>query len=295
MKNNYVFGLFIILFCVSYVTFCYLKEVDNVDLIDGGVVKDHILKGYSEDIKSREIVSFEYIGGEFSASCKLDGDTLHVKSRGGDSSNRDGSFFILDYEAKNNDILEKLQDVVSKYDISKNNGYEHETAGLPPGLGDSISVLYKSGEKIWKYSNQFPTISSEAAKAIYELFHECAKENSYDFTSAGSNVLLYDDATEDYLQGTWKGKHFGKEYKVIFSKDNVKIYEDNILTDDVNYIIIDGNIVVNKPKDEAHTPKDRYDYEEFNVISTMSKKNDFTIVAYFLKDGYSTCDLLKQK
>lgn len=273
----------------------FSKGDDTVMEVDGGVVKNHRLKGYNEKINSTEIISFEYIGSSFSVSCELNGDILHVKSKGGNSTERDGTYFVLDYDSKSHDILNKLQDVIVKYKINKNNGYEYEVAGLPSGLGDTISVLYKSNEKIWKYSNQSPTISDEAVKEIYDIFHECALDNSYDFTSAGSNVLLYDDATKDYLQGTWKGSHFGKKYTIIFAGDNVKIYEDDKLTDDTNYVIIDGSVVSCELKDGVQLANTRHDYKEFSVISTISKKNSFTIVAYFMKDGYSTCDLLKQE
>ena len=138
-------------------------------------------------------------------------------------------------------------------------------------------------------------IPKEAEDEIYEVFHKNAIENGYDFTSEKSNVELYNDATKEYVQGTWKGKHFGSEYKVEFNGTKIKIYKDGKLTDEGWYKIIDGDIVNDKPKKGVTIPKDRSDYEEFSDISIMKKKNDFTITMYFMKDGYSTDDLLKEE
>ena len=270
------------------------KNEDNNELVDGGVVKDGRLPGYSEKINSKNIIKFEY-NGDFKVSCELMDNVLHVTAKGGNSYNRDGTYFKLDYVAKDKNLLVYLQNIIDRYDISKNNGYEHETAGLPAGLGDSISVLYETNEKIWKYSNQSPTISEEAKEAIYDAFKNNARENNLDFTSDGSNTTLYDDATIEYLQGTWKGTHFGREYTVTFNNENVTIYEDNNLIDNVVYKIVEGRIVQNKLKEGKTNSKDYHDYEEFSVISIMAKKNDFTLTAYFMKNSYSTCDLIKQK
>ena len=270
-----------------------MENIEN-EVIDGGVVKDGRLPGYSELINSKNIIKFEY-NGEFKASCEKDDNGLHVKSTGGSAYNRDGTYFKLDYYISDMSLLSDLQDIIEKNNITKNNGYEHETAGLPAGLGDSISVIYDSGEKIWKYSNQSPTINEEAIKAIYNVFKKYANINNLDFTSDGSNTILYDDATKEFLQGSWKVTHFGREYTVIFSDDLVKIIEDENIIDEAKYTIIDGHIVVNKLKEGIQKGNDYHDYEEFSVISMMSKKNDFTLTAYFMKNSYSTCDLLKQK
>ena len=294
-KNNILIIIVIILFIIGIIVYFKVKGENNMEYIDGGVVKNRRLEGYNEDIKSKEIIKFAYKNGEFDVFCELKDNVLHVKSTGGNYSNRDNSYFKLDYNAKDNSLLNKLQDIIDKYQISKNNGYEYEVSGLPEGYGDTINVLYKSNEKIYKYSNQSHNLNEESIKEIYNVFLECAKENDLDFTTSKSNINVYDDANIDYLQGTWIGTHFGNEYKVVFDKDNVKIYKNNELTDNTKYLIINGDIITDKVKKDVDNHKDRYDYEEFNSLSIMKKKNDFTIVAYFMKDSYSTCDLLKEK
>lgn len=264
------------------------------ELVDGGTTREGRLKGYEEKIYSKDIVSFEYTCGKFKVSLETKDDGLHINSKGGNSYHRDGTYFKLDYVSKTNTILKELQEIIDKFEISKNNGYEHEVAGLDPSISATIKVTYKSKEKIYKYDNQSRIIDEEAENKIYEVFHKNAKENGYDFTSDKSNVELYNDATKEYVQGTWKGTHFGSEYKVIFEGTKIKIYKDGKLTDEGWYKIIDGDIVNNKPKKGVTIPKDKNDYEEFSDISIMKKKNDFTMTMYFMKENYSTDDLIKE-
>ncbi len=273
------------------------KKIFNKEpeVVEGGTVRDNKLDGYEDIIKSKDIVYFEYECGEFKVSCELKGNELNIKSKGGYSNKRDGKYFKLDYNTKELTILKELQTIIDKYNLSKDNGYEHEVAGLPEGLGGTLSVRYKSGEKIWRYDNQSNIIDEQAEKEIYEVFHKSAINNNLDFNSEKSNVELYNDATKEYVQGTWNGKHFGSEYKVVFEGTKIKIYKDGKLTDEGWYRIIDGDIVNNKPKKGVTIPKDRTDFEEFSDISVMRKKNDFTMTMYFMKNSYSTDDLIKEE
>lgn len=265
------------------------------NIICGGVVKDGYLEGYSEIINSKTIISFEYTCGRFYVKCDYDNDKIHVISDGGYSNERDGNYFKLDYKIDNDEIFKELQKIVEKNNISENNGYEHETAGLPPGLGDTIKIEYENGERIYKYSNQRETISEEAQKDIYNLFHKYAKKENLDFNSDGSNVKLYDDADKDFIQGKWKGKHFGDEIEVEFNDNHIKILVNNELTDDTDYIIYEGNIRPNKLKEGKQSANNKNDYEEFIGVSSIRKKNEIMLVAYFTKNSYSTADLIKQK
>ena len=297
MNKKVIYLIFLTIFVIILISFIivFIKKGSNNVQVEDGTVKERKIPGYKDIIKSKDIKTFYYNNSKYILECKKDNNIINVKSEGNYSNERDGNYFKLNYNTKNNNFLNELQIIVDKYNISKNNGYELEVSGLPEGLGDKISIVYESNEKIYKYSNQFYNLEEEVQKEIYNLFLKDAKENGYDFTSNGSNVKLYDDANEEFLQGKWKGKHFGKEYLIEFDKDNIKIYEDGILTDDTKYLIIDGNIVKNKIKEGITNPKSKNDYEEFNTISLLKKKNDILLTAYFLKDSYSTCDLLIQK
>ncbi len=176
--------------------------------------------------------------------------------------------------------------------MSINNGRCVHVDGLPSGLGDTINVEYLSGEKIYKSSNQSKTINIEAINEFYHFFHELVKKDGYDFNSNGSNVKLYDDADCEYLQGTWKGSHFGDDIEVTFKDKNIKIKVNGQLTDDnVEYKIIDGFVQKNKLK-EGTDGSNRYDYFDFEGVQCFSKKNYFTLTGYFHKDGYSSCNLM---
>lgn len=296
-KKLKILSLFLLLILLTLGVTSVFKKIregaNNMLEIDGGVIKNHKLPGYEDKIKSKDIVTFEYTG-DYYVLCEKKNNKLHIVSKGGDVSKRDGTAFKLDYETDNLSFLKTLQKIVEDYEISKNNGYEYEVSGLPSGLGDTIKVVYENKEKIWKYNNQQKTISNKAIDTIYEVFKNEAVKNNYDFTTDKSNQV-YDDATTDYVQGTWIGEHFGTNYKVVFSSNNIKIYENGKLTDDVTYRIIDGSIVVDKLKKGITEGTSKNDYEEFSTISIMKKKNSFTLTAYFMKESYSTCDLLKQK
>ena len=193
-----------------------------------GATNERYLEGYNESIKSNNIISFKYDCSNFRVSCELIDNKLHITSTGGNGSTRDGTAFKLDYNTDNKELLKDLQNIVTKYNLSKNNGHVLEVNGLPSGLGDMLSITYDTKEKIYHYSNQYHTVIDEAANEIYRVFHKTALNNNYDFTTEKSNQVIYDDATEDYLQGKWKGTHFGSEIITIFEKNHIKIYVDNI-------------------------------------------------------------------
>ena len=297
MNKKVIYLIFLTIYVVILISFIivFIKKGSNNMQVEDGTVKERKIPGYKDIIKSKDIKTFYYNNSKYILECKKENNNINIKAEGNYSNERDGKYFKLDYNTKNINFLNEIQSIIDKYNISKKNGYVHEVAGLPSGLGDTISVVYESNEKIYKYSNQFYNLEEEAQDEIYNLFLKDAKENGYDFNSEKSNVKLYDDADENFLQGKWKGTHFGKEYIVEFDNDNIKIYEDEKLIDDTKYIIIDGSIVKNKLKEGITIPKNRYDYEEFNTISILKKKNDILLTAYFMKDSYSTCDLLIQK
>lgn len=87
--------------------------------------------------------------------------------------------------------------------MSSDNGHTIHVNGLPEGYGDELHVKFASGEAILKSSNQTKTISQEAIQEIYNLFRTTAIKSSYDFTTDKSTRPIYDDADEQFLQGTY--------------------------------------------------------------------------------------------
>ena len=248
------------------------------------------LDGYKDEIESKEITSFNYGCTKFSVSCEIKDDKLHLFATGGYSNNRDGKYFKVSLDTEDMSLLGKLQEIIDTYNLSRNNGYTCHVDGIPE-CGDHISIEYASGEKIYKVSNQVPTINGEAAQEIFNAFHRFVHKHGYDFTTKGSNVQLYDDADKEYVQGTWKGTHFGREIVATFTDDKVVITVDGNETDNTTYTIYEGHVTTDKLKDPSKEVSNYHDYEYFNGVSIFSKKNYFTMTAYFMGDSYSTCDM----
>jgi len=255
---------------------------------------ESVMEDCPQEIKSKNIISFYYNkDGEYAVSAKKENDIIHIACNGGGQYNRrDGSLFSIKLDIKDDSIFKDIQSIIDKNnDISENGRCTH-VDGLPPGLGGTIDVIYDSGEKIYKTSNQFPVIRNESTKEYYDLFHELVKKEGLDFTTVGSNIKLFDDADTEYLQGTWKGKHFGSDIEVKFTNNKVSIKVNGEETDkDIEYNIFQGSVTQNKLKDGIDTPTDYHDYEFFNGVSCFMKKNYFTLTGYFLGNSYSTCDL----
>jgi len=161
--------------------FNLFKKKTNNDAICGGVVKDYYLDDYSDNINSNNITSFEYECGDYYLKCFIDNNQLHIISHGGNIERSEVVKFEVDYYSKNNDLLDKLNNIIKENELYKNNGHIHEVGGLPPGLGDKLDIVYDSGEKIHKSSNQYPHIEDKVALEIYNLFRDNAKENGYNY------------------------------------------------------------------------------------------------------------------
>ena len=251
-------------------------------------------KDAPKTIQSDELIKFSYADRKISCFCELTDGELYVRASGGNSSRRDGTKFCVRYRSCTKFLLEKLNNIIKSHELARGNGYHCTVDGLPGGCGDYISAEYKSGETLSMNSNQMPTVGSPAADEIYDAFHEDALKNGFDFNTAGSNVQLYDDADREYLQGKWKGKHFGREIVAVFTGVTAKIFVDGKMTDNCEYTIFQGSVRSNKLKEGRTKAETDYDYEEFEGCSCMRKKNHFTMTCYFMKESYSTCDLYKQ-
>ena len=289
-KNNKVFiTILITVFLISICTvFCFYVVSSRINnnkkktpsTVD--IVKDGRKKGYSEDIKSKNIISFSYSNSEYNFSCDLKNNDLYINSS--------GSNFKIDYISKDKNILTELQNIVDKYKLYVNNGYEKEVSGLPKGYGDTLLVEYDSGEKIWKYSNQIRLVDDKVINEIFEVFHKNALDNGYEF-DLGNN-FTDEGISKEYLQGTWEGKFSNNSYKIEFNNNYLKIYQNDILTDTHIYKIV-GNVVVNfKLKKVIGNIDDYNNYEPFRDIVNIRKENDI-LYAYF--NDYSKCELTKKE
>lgn len=159
------------------------REQDN-DAIDGGVVKRYRLD-VPAIIESTEITEFRctistlavYEPGElgnrvYKLNAVLqDGEVLvnyDWRTRSGDSA-RD------EYRA-DADFMVRLQEIVTTYDLSRNNGYYHTVSGLPNMYGDSLYVIYASGERIDIHDNQSGFLPHDSQLALVKLFGVALEE-----------------------------------------------------------------------------------------------------------------------
>lgn len=67
-------------------------------------------------------------------------------------------------------FMEKLQSIVSEYDLAQYNGRYHVINGLPDMYGAKLDIQYRSGEWIYSYDNEECFIPEKAIFKLAELF-----------------------------------------------------------------------------------------------------------------------------
>ena len=154
----------------------------NTDNIDGGVVTRNQGEDSPKVIESTDIISFncelsfiatvfeeenELEGKVYKMSAALEDGTVKAKM---DWHDRSGNGDKAEFEADVS-FMSKLQEIVSKYDLAKHNGYSHRVSGLPDMYGECIDIKYTSGESIHASDNQSGFLPFEAIKEIVQLFH----------------------------------------------------------------------------------------------------------------------------
>jgi hypothetical protein len=246
---------------------------------------------YGMTIESDEYSDKEILASQMTLKKNPDG-TLNITARGGNmySTRRDGSAFIVDFNTKDNGYTAELNKIIQKYNIARRNGHISHTDGLPSGDGDTLDVTYESAERIYINANNYRILNFYEAYDIYALFKKITRDNGLDFNTAGSNVQLYDDPTIEWLQGSWKGKHFGRDVLAVFKENHIQIFYNGELTDDTDFVIVDGTV---KP---AGKGAENGEYAEFKAVTGFNKKNSFSLSGHVYKNrSSSTFELLKQK
>ncbi len=153
----------------------------NTDNIDGGVVTRNSGEDSPKVIESTDIISFncelsfiatvfdeenELEGKVYKMSAALEDGTVKAKI---DWHDRSGNGDKAEFEADVS-FMSKLQEIVSKYDLAKHNGYTHHVSGLPDIYGDYIDIKYASEESIYESDNQSGFLKAEAAMELIDLF-----------------------------------------------------------------------------------------------------------------------------
>ncbi len=175
----------------------YKKSLEkNTDHIDGGVVKRY-RADMPKVIESQEITEFHCTISLLS-SCDVDDIGHRVYKL--DASVKDGEVFVkydwrdrggkwdkAEYQA-DADFMVRLQEIVTAYDFAKHNGYYHTVSGLPDMYGESLDIVYASGERIYVHDNQSGFLPYEAEKALVFLFGAATKLDNESFSEEDYDV-----------------------------------------------------------------------------------------------------------
>ncbi len=73
-------------------------------------------------------------------------------------------------------FMNKLQEIVARYDLAKYNGYTRTVSGLPDMYGSKLDIIYESGEYIYAHDNEDCFLPMEMMEESVELFMEFCGE-----------------------------------------------------------------------------------------------------------------------
>ena len=162
---------------------CRKRPEKNHDDIDGGVVKRYWAEA-PKVIESTEIATFHC---ELSLFAVCDVDDLGYRVYTLDAERKDDKILVkydwydrqgecdrAEYKA-DADFMANLQEIVSAYDFAQYNGYYHTVSGLPDMYGESLDIVYASGERIYVHDNQSGFLPPEAVRALVNLFGAATK------------------------------------------------------------------------------------------------------------------------
>ncbi len=159
------------------------KISSETDDIDGGVVKRYWADA-PKVIESTEIVEF-HCEISLIAACETEGLGHRVYSL--DAVMKDGEVLVkydwyerqggsdkAEYKADIS-FMPRLQEIVASHDFARHNGYHHTVSGLPDMYGETLHILYASGERIDVHDNQSGFLPIEAEKELITLFGAATK------------------------------------------------------------------------------------------------------------------------
>ena len=153
----------------------------STDDIDGGVVTRNSGEDSPKVIYSTEIISFdcefsfvsaffeeenELAGKVYKMSAVLEDNTVKGKV---DWYYRAGNGDKFEFETDSS-FMTNLQEIVSKYNLAKHNGYYHHVSGLPNMYGENIDIKYASEESIYAHDNQDGFLPMDAMEELIGLF-----------------------------------------------------------------------------------------------------------------------------
>ncbi len=149
----------------------------DTDTIDGGV-RHHVDESLPKEITSTRITYFycrfssldrtledtPIAGQVFTLTATKESCTCQIRTREMEVTSET---FVPD-----EGFFDRLQQIVSRHDMARNNGQHHKVSGLPPNFGMDLEVHYASGEQIRTSDNQDCFLSNQAMEELAALFQQ---------------------------------------------------------------------------------------------------------------------------
>lgn len=151
------------------------RKPQDTDVVDGGV-RHYVDENLPKKIQSAQITSFSckfssmdrsmqdtpIAGQVFTLIATADSCTCKIRNR--------GRQIVSETFTPDQDFMRRLQEIVERYDMARNNGQHYRVSGLPPDYGIKLEVCYASGECIRIYDNQSCFLSNLAMEELAALF-----------------------------------------------------------------------------------------------------------------------------
>lgn len=127
--------------------------------------------------------------------------------------------------------LDALQAVIDEHALAKANGIDQTVRGIPDHGGASLRVAYASGERIYAYDNRSAVIASQATLALFDFFHELARDADCDFLHTEEEIKAF----QAHIAGRWEDMEHTAT--LVLHGDSIKVYAGETLTDDTTYYL----------------------------------------------------------
>ncbi len=174
-------------------------ETENDNVMGGGTV-DHTDAGAPKTIESDEIVSFSasfYVNDDYAYGGSWYAYSLWEEN--GKLMLEESRAYRISTEADAS-LLQEVQKVIAKHELTKLNGIDKHTAGLPEQFQPCyLSALYASGEKLYFSFNNEP--EAGWAKELKKLFNRVFSEAGYEETKEDENNYVIDHFSLEFQQG----------------------------------------------------------------------------------------------
>lgn len=247
-------------------------EVSEPEIDEDGYTSVMTDSNAPKAVDSEEIVSFqccfstlslvecEELGNSvYTVKAELSGEIVNCQY----SSSADNIEVSYETDAS---FMEKIQGVVSEFDLAQYNGIYAETKGLPDMYGAELKIVYDSGESISAYNNDDNYLSITTMIALKDMFcKEAGLQEQEDTKLQGEYVYSVFD-------GVYKAKLSNEGATESFVQ--VKGFNDFIL---LEYFDLYEGSVFSFWAEEFWPDESGYISEE--IVSVMGKSQGFSLMS----------------